>query len=180
MTQHVATILTALFSGGFVILGVVLTNRHNLKQLRLQHENERVKESRDLLRQRGEELYELVAQWIDGITSVYLHRNILMQGKITLDECVELDKKYLSKTKNDYDRLVMLIEVYFPEVRSVYDEVINARSEINAISIAFEKRYRSGQTDGSTFIQSYVKAQIEFEQVSDHLKYEIIKAIREI
>src|ERR1700761_7460688 len=159
MPDSSVTLISSLVTGVIGITGalggVYLNNRHQSVQGR-----------QDVLRQRGEELYSVVVDWLDGLFGSYMRRNLVMQGKITYNECLDQDIEWGKKRKTPpvTQRLEMLVDVYFPSTRPAYDEVLRCRSELNDIELAFKRRYGIGHTDGSSFLKRYVEAQERLEE----------------
>jgi hypothetical protein len=175
MPDTYVTLISSLVSGAIGVTGalggVYLNNRHQSVQRR-----------RDLLRQRGEELYGVVVEWLDGFFGHYMRRNLVMQGKITYNECIDQDVEWgKNKTTPPVTlRLEMLIDVYFPSARPAYEEILRRRSELNAIELTFKRRYEVGQTDGSAFLEPYVDAQERLEEAREVLLKRVLEEMREI
>ena len=134
MQDAYITMLTALSSGimgGTVaLLGVYFTNRSNETRLHVQLEREERQRKADLLRDRGEELYELIDKWLNYLAGYYFRRVSVMQGKLTYNQCLDMDIKNSKDNSYNFGRIEMIIDVYFPSIRNTYDEVITDRDEI--------------------------------------------------
>jgi hypothetical protein len=74
----------------------------------------------------------------------------------------------------------MLIDVYFPTIRTNYDQVEKRRQEIVDIDIDYQHAYDSGDFDGRRFIAPFINRQKNFEIDVDVLLTQIIIRIREI
>ncbi len=88
MGDHYLTMVTALASAGVgaavALLGVFLTNRSNTARLKIQLEHESRQRNTQLLRSRGEELYELSDKWLNKLAGYYLRRISVM---LFTDQC---------------------------------------------------------------------------------------------
>src|SRR5947199_72180 len=82
MADQYITTLTALASavvgGAVALLAVFLTNRSNTARLVLQLDHESRQRKADLLRDRGEELYELTDKWLRKFAGYYLRRPFVL------------------------------------------------------------------------------------------------------
>jgi hypothetical protein len=182
MADQCSTFLTAALStlvGGIMaLLGVLLTNRSNESRLKLQFDLELRKQKSDLHRSRGEELYELTDHWLKALAGYYLRRNAVMQGKLTYNQCFDLDVQELKKDPPKFGRVEMLIDVYFPSTRSAYDKIIDCRTLLNKIAMEHERAYKDGDTDGSRFLRPYVECQQSIEKAGDIFFKQILDCIR--
>jgi hypothetical protein len=182
MPDQYITMLTALSSGVVVgavtLFGVFLTNRSNTARLKMQLENESQQRRAELLRGRGEELYELTDKWLKSLGGYYLRRTFVMQGKLTYNQCFELDIKEGEKESFNFGRIEMLIDVYFPTTRSAYDKIIEGRTALNKVGTAHKRAYEGGDIDGSPFLTPYVQCQHAIEQAGETFKMQVLECIR--
>lgn len=169
----------ALLGGLIALLGVYLTNRHNATVVRAQQLNDRARETSNLLRERGEELYVHTHKWLGNLTAFYFRRNAVMRGQISMADLTDMELEDL-KDAHDITRLEMLIDVYFKQIRPAYDEVVAARDYVNKIWAAFELRHRTGDIDSDPYIQSFLKAHSSVAHKGDDLKTKIVEAIRSV
>lgn len=181
MDQQYITLITALTSaavgGAVALVGVLLTNRDNTARLHAQLDHEVRKRREDLLRARGEELYELVKIWLGGMFSHYLNTAFVMQGKLTFNQALHLQIKQGSDSRGNFWRIQMLVDVYFPALREEYKSVIAHRDAVNKQVIAHKRAYESGAHDGSEFLQPFTKAQLALEHAAEVLKAAIIEQV---
>lgn len=184
MDASTATLVQLLGSAGvggvLTLAGVYFTNRSSGKQLeiRIAHESSKIQEN--LLRERGEELYELVDIWLSGIGNNYLSLMFVMQGKLTYNEHYDNVIKFGKGRELNFGRIKMLVDVYFPSVEGVYDKALNARSRLNDIDTQHRRAYDQGDTDGERFLRPYVSAQENLEAAGELLKNEVAQVIRSI
>lgn len=182
MVDPYVTMLTGLSSaavgGALALLSVFFTNRSNTKRLKVQLEHESQQRKIELLRNRGEELYELSDKWLNALAGYYLRRSSVMQNKLTYNQCIDLDIKEGKDNSYNYGRIEMLIDVYFSSTRSAYDKIIEYRTELNKIEISFKRKYENGELDGATFITPYVKTQLSLEKAGEEFKMLVLQEIR--
>jgi hypothetical protein len=184
MAERYLTLITALLAaalgGGIALLTSYLTNRANLSRLKMELDHQSHQRKSELLRERGEELYELVDKWLKGLFGFYLNRSFVMQGKISLDQSLDLEIQARKERTDNFGRIEMLIDVYFPTVRAQYDAVIAGRSELNNVGTAHRRAYDQGEIDAPRFLAPYVQAQKVIEEAGEVLKKRIIEGIRTI
>ena len=168
----------AVVGGALALLSVYFTNRSNTTRLKVQLEHESKQREIELLRNRGEELYELLDKWLKLLAGYYLRRTSVMQNKLTYNECLELDIKDGKENTSNYGRIAMLIDVYFPSTRSAYDKIIEYRTELNKIEGEFKRNYKNGEVDGVPFIKSHVQSQISIDKAGEELKMLVLEKIR--
>ena len=182
MSATTLTMLTALSSaiigGAIVLIGVYFTNRSNAARLKIQHEYESKQRSIELLRTRGEELYELMDKWLKMFAGYYLRRTSVMKGKLSYNDCLDLDIKDGKETTVNFGRISMLIDVYFPSARDAYDEINALREKINKIEGDYKRVYENGDVDGHRFIQPFINTQVSVEKAGDKFLGLISECIR--
>ncbi|WP_216348903.1 hypothetical protein, partial [Vibrio ponticus] len=71
-----------LFGAFLGLSGVVFANRSSLARLKLQLETERNREKTQVKRERLEELYVLMSQWVNKFHSNFFKLSLVMEGKI--------------------------------------------------------------------------------------------------
>jgi hypothetical protein len=184
MPDQYVTMLTALTSavagGAVALLGVFLTNRSSTARLKVQLEHELRQRTTDLLRGRGEELYELTDKWLITFAKNYLSLSAVMQNKITYNQHYDLTIEEGKKSFQEYGRIEMLIDVYFPSTRPAYDKIIEARDELNNVINAHKRSYKNGDIDGYKFLKPFIQSQKSIEQAGVVFKMQILESIRHI
>ena len=181
MVDHYLTLLTALFSaavgGTIALLSVFFTNRSNTARLKIQLEHESRQRNAELLRNRGEELYELSDKWLKKLIGHYLRRTFVMQCKITYNQCLDLDIQDGKEDSGNFSRIAMLIDVYFPSTRPAYNKIIATRNELNKIGAAHKHEYENGNVDGTQFVAPYIQFQNSIEQAGENFKALVLECI---
>ena len=152
-SQAWIAIVTAVFTSGLTILGVSLTNNANTKRLRLQLEHEKEIKNEEMLRDRLEELYVTSNKYLDALIGYYLPYRMVMKGQLTFNQALDIT----IESKKDYDphRVTMLINMYFPEVKPAFDEILGLREKLNRIVDSYKEQYRTGVIDGSKYLEVF-------------------------
>jgi len=133
----------------------------------------------DILRVRGEELYALINAWLSGLAGHYLRRSLVMQGKLSYNQCLDMDIAQ-GKTAYDFSRIELLIDLDFPSARDLYDKLIVERTNLNKIEAAFKRSYEEGDLRGEELLPLYVRTQHSIEKLGELLQKHILKTIRSI
>lgn len=175
MPENITTLVSSLLSGLIGVLGA-------LGGVYLNNRNQSSQRTTELLRERGEELYSNVFEWLDGLFFFSLRRCGVMRGQITYNECLEQDIEWEKnkRTAPTMLRLEMLIDVYFPATRHIYDEIVQLRSNLNRIEAEFKRGYENGFIDGREFLKPYLDTQKEIEAAGTKLQKQVIEEIRKI
>ena len=172
----VVSLLSGLIGAGAALASAYLTNRISLKR----DEREAQQRKSQLLRERGEELYSSSVTWLNNLFGHYMRRNAVMQGKLTYNQCLDLDIAEGEKQPKDFHRIELIIDVYFPSTRRSYDLVIAERARLNKVERGFKRAYESGQSDGSLYLGPYVETQKKLEEAGEAIKAEILNCVRDI
>ena len=181
MPEQLITAISSSLAGGIIALaGVLLNNRSSTARLKAQFDHDDALRKAQVLRERGEELYVLIAKWLNTFAGHYLGVAAVMQGKLTYNQCLDLDIETLSNKSLEFSRIELLVDIYYPSTRKAYDEVMAGRSNVNEIEIAHKRAYGRGDIEGQRFLRSYVDAQKAIEAAGRVFKEELTKAIRAI
>ncbi len=155
------------------IIGVWLTNRASIKQLNTQLEHEKSVKADALKREKLEELYILVDNWLGGVFSHYIKLTLVMRGEIDYNQYLDQVIVDGKEKPVDFSQLGMIVDIYGDDLESSYEKIMDARSELNEISIAHKHAYQSGDFDGEKFLKPYTAAQIKLEELTESFKKEI-------
>tara|TARA_R110000796_G_C14523336_1_gene431108 strand:- start:31 stop:447 length:417 start_codon:yes stop_codon:yes gene_type:complete len=106
---------TALLTSTLTLIGVGLTNKSNNKRLSIQLEHERKLKREDLVRDRLEELYVESKRYMNAVVTHFLPYRRVMEGELTFNQALDLsiDSRY---THNP-ERVYLIMDMYFPELR---------------------------------------------------------------
>ena len=107
-----------------------------------------------------------------------MRRNYWLDGRISYNELLDMDIKEGASELN-FGRIEMIIDIYYPSIRKQYDEVINCRTKLNAIEIRV-KQSGTSFTGRHEELENYIGVQREIEKEVQHLKSEIVEAVRKL
>jgi hypothetical protein len=99
-------------------------------EIQLKHETEQRRQ--ELLRARGEELYTITSAWLKRLGSYHWRILQVMHRIITYDQANEMEIAE-GKARYDFDRIALLIDAYFPEVRGAYQAMLAENEKAHEI-----------------------------------------------
>lgn len=133
----------------------------------------------ETLRKRGEELHSSISQWLNGMAGHWRGQNMVMQGKLTYNQALDLDIAQ-GKAPFDFSRIELLIDTDFPALRPLFDQIIAERTKLNKIETAFKRSYESGERDGEEFLSPHVALQESADVLGEALLKKIREHLREL
>ena len=164
---------TAVITATVTLLGVYLTNRGNTQRLKLQLELEIEIKEKEIMRARLEELYILMEHWASSLINIYLPYISAMNGKLPLTKVLEMNLEYMEKSKSDFKRLQMIMDLYFPDVKPAFNKLLEERDKANKIVSAFEHSCDDRNTENinylPTFMEAYKSVGREAAIVKEHI-----------
>lgn len=164
MDANLATIIaTSILTASVTLLSVYLTNVSNRKReseafLR----NEKVRTAR-ILQEKCEELYFLFAKWSTDTSSVYMTFIPVISGKMSEKDAWKIAKQNQYSEKGNYQKIDLLVNLYFPELIGHLDSVHEARDHC--------PKYLS-KVDVS-LVDNFIKRQENFDSVSSKFLEEL-------
>lgn len=161
------------------IFGVWLSNRASLKQLNIRLTHEQRLKAREIEREKLEELYIRLGNWLATLAGHYLSISRVMKDEITYNQYLDLCIESGGKQSFDFNRIEMIIDVYGDRLREKFDHVIEARNELNEIQNEFRKDYERGLKNGKNFLNRYFAAQRKIEERGRNLKISVAHFARE-
>jgi pyrimidine deaminase RibD-like protein len=129
------------------------------------------------VRMSGEELHSLFGQWLSSLFGFSLRRLMVMQGKLTYNQCLDLDLKE-GKPPFDFGRIELLIDLDFPTLRVTFDRTIDERTKLSKIEAAFKYSYKQGDGDGERFVGPYVEVQKSIEALGGEFQRELLRSLQ--
>ena len=172
--QIYIAIVSSIITATVTLLAVFLTNRGNTNRLLLQLEQERNSKRAKLHREKLEKLYVLSAKYIKFFGSHCLPYLNVMEGKLDYNQALDLTIEGGNKEIPDFDRLQMLIDVYFPKLLEPFKHILEVRSKLNEIMALHKAEYKQGHLDGRKFVKPMLAALNLVDKAGDRLKKEII------
>ncbi len=180
MTDPYVAILATAAGGAIALLGVFFTNHSNTARLKIQLDHKYQQRKIELLRSRGEELYELTDKWLNEITLYSLQNLSIMEGKLARDQYFDAITPESKRGSIYFGRIKMLVDVYFPSVRPLYDKVTADLEKLNIIIATEKTAYKTGYTDADKFIVPFFKLQQSIVQSGDAFLTSVLESIRNI
>ena len=167
--------LTALFTAVATLSGVFITNKANNKRLALQLNHEQEIKQKQLMREKLEELYLLFKRWTFIIDMTYINHARAMKGDIDYQTMLDMEVERDNKNTFDFNRIEMLIDLYYPNIKPAYEGLIETRTKANQFMLAYGNQCQEGNTDGKKFLAPFLDAQNKFSQEAE----KVIKVIAE-
>jgi hypothetical protein len=124
---------TAILTATVTLLATYFNNRANTQRLQNQMYHEQTSRRLQLRRERLEELYVSSIKWFLGVDGYFLNYMSVMNGNLTEEQAEELFHKHALSQKVDYQRLEMIIDLYFPQLKKDFECVHATFSEGKAL-----------------------------------------------
>lgn len=155
------------------IFGSWLSTRSSAKQLKVQLEFEKSETERRVRRERLEELYVLLGNWLSGLFGHSMTLILVMRGQIDynqyLDQVIEMGRK----RKHDFNRLEMIIDIYAQSLKPSYQRILEARETLNDIADEHKRSYKAGDFDGERFLKPYSEALLLIDELTERFRMEV-------
>ncbi len=126
-----AAFVTAIITSSITLFGVRYTNQSNNERLKIQLDHERESRKQELISERLEELYVESKKYMNSIVGHFLPYIKVMQGEITYDDV--LDMTLNTKIEHNYERVLLIMDMYFPELRDSFSKVEAELAKTNEI-----------------------------------------------
>lgn len=137
----------AAITGVSTVIGVLLANRAAQAQLSLRLNSDEEKARKAALRERLEELYQLIDQWAGSFVVHHVTLRRVMEGQLSYNQA--LDLQINRGTEVSSARMFTLAELYFSKCHSLFAEIKQCREEASGIQSEFKELHRhSGCTSG--------------------------------
>ena len=180
ISQIEAALLAAALTATVTLLAVHLANRGNLSRLTLQLQHEVESRRKELYQKKLEELYVLASVYGKSLASHYFPYLTAMEGRISYNEALDMTVDKLADLGHDFDRLEMLVNVYFPSIEEVFVRLLECRSRANEIVGAFKSEYQRGRIQDAKAANRLLRAMTDIETQSRELKAAISSMSKEI
>ncbi|MCK9425782.1 MAG: hypothetical protein M0Q21_07075 [Ignavibacteriaceae bacterium] len=172
--EFLNTFITVLSTGAVTLLAVYFTNQANYKKLLLQTELDKEFKTKEIIREKLEELYLLTDIWLNTNVTHWMPYLSVMMGELTYNQALDLTIQQSEKNKHEFYRIKMIIDLYFPAIRKQYDEVLKVQSSINKILYDHKRDYKNGDIDGLKYAEPFLNEQKTFVKKSEILMQGII------
>jgi hypothetical protein len=100
-----------------------------------------------------------------------------MRGELTFSQAQEVIITTFSKKDYEPHRVTMLIDIYFPELKSPFQELIEIRDRLGAMIDGYKARYKTGDTDGSKWLEKFQPSFEELEKQATKVE-ELIASLK--
>jgi hypothetical protein len=177
MTEGIAALIASAITGTVALLTVLLTNRGNNARLISQLAHEKSRSKAELLRQKGEELYELTSEWQQNLGVQCLSIQAVMTGDLSYNEA--LDMQINEVTPGKHHRLRLLVHAYFPDLLSDLDNVETKRDAVSKIRSTHKMLYKRGDDDGLPLLKPFTDANLALMEAAESLKLAAARLVRD-
>jgi len=163
MNSDMIPILAVLITATSTLVAVFITNYFNMKSLEKNLKFQLQLKNNEVRLNKLENVYELFEKWNTYFAINYLNYLHFHSKKITQSDLFELIRDPKVYNSGDFQKLITLLNIYFPELNDEYERVNKARSEV--------VKYMN--VDKEINVKDFVKVQESFENVAMNFKKEI-------
>jgi hypothetical protein len=164
--QLIISVTTILFSG--VVAAVVA---HKLSSDRAE---------REFKRKKLEELYIAVHHYCTKLFTANIIWPEVMRGKINYDEALDLSiKNHSENDKSHETTMMMIINIYFPELLPPIEAILRQRDQINRVKSDFKQAYQRHEVCDS-FAQPFLQELKAIDEVENKLTGELFRISRSL
>lgn len=163
MNSDMIPILAVLITATSTLVAVFITNYFNMKSLEKNLKFQLQLKNNEVRLNKLENIYELFEKWNTSFAINYLNYLHFHNKKITQSDLFELIRDPKVYNSGDFQKLITLLNIYFPELNDEYERVNKARSEV--------VKYMN--VDKEINVKDFVKVQESFENVAMNFKKEI-------
>ena len=129
--NNMVPIAAALIASLSTLLGVLIANRHNIKSTKLSLQFAHDQKMYELRLEKLEYLYFLFEKWHNDLSKAYLLHLRAYAGHLSYDQVLKLFNKQCVSENNEYQKIQMLVNVYFPALRTEYQKVLDKRDSLS-------------------------------------------------
>lgn len=144
-------IFTTILTASVTLLTTYLSNKANTQRMKMQLQHERLSVKQDQLHEKLEELYVTSKKWFLCIDGYFLIFKSALFGKSSMEEAEVSFLEHARKQDIDYQRLEMLLELYFPQLKEQFSHVLTANEELKGIVRQYKFQPEKTETDGSHY-----------------------------
>ncbi len=161
------------------IAGVRLANQAAERQLKLRLQHQDDKEQKEALRNRLEELYQLVDVWAGKFVAHHITYRQVMDRQITYNEALDIT---LNSPSFESARMFTLAELYFPDSHELLEKIKIVRDELSEIQDEYKEQYRKigPGAEGEVYSDLITKKLDEFNRVVDLYKSTLASYARKV
>jgi hypothetical protein len=161
------------------VAGIRLANQASERQLKLRLQHQDDKDQKEALRNRLEELYQLVDIWAGKFVIHHTTYRKVMHGELTYNQALDLA---IDREQFDVARLFTLAELYFPESHKILEDIKNIRDELSRIQDEYKEQYRDigPSSDGAKYSKVLTLRLMDFNKAIDSYKSSLANYARKV
>lgn len=164
--QSATTLIACGITAVSTLSAVLITSLFNNRQARINLDRQAQQKSTELRLAKLEELYLLFEKWQTNLSGIYMHHLRCYVGKLTYKQVMELTREPGMLLPGEHQKMLMLLNVHFPELVADHAPVNDARSALATfLSDPAEKRLSAND---------FVARQKEFEDACRIFKGRIV------
>jgi len=133
-------LIGAFLGGVFTLIGIHISNKNNIIQLREKVQTEATQKKSEVLRDKLEELYTLQSKWSGNLVSHHCTYRKVMDDELSYNQALDLQIE--ADVKFDSQRFFTLAELYFPECHPELEKVKECRGILSDIQMSFRNHYK--------------------------------------
>jgi hypothetical protein len=156
--QIIAVLLTAVITAAVTLISVYLTNLGHSKREHEQFKRNEKQGKNELRRVKLEELYVLFANWESDVSTLYMTFVPVILGTMAEKDAWNITQKTKLSEDGSYQRISMIIHMYFPQLIDGLSEVLKSRDKVS--SFLGENRPKDRSTN------EFLKAHDSFDKVA--------------
>lgn len=155
---------TAILTSSLTLIGVRYTNKANNERLRIQLAHEHKLKRDELLRSRLEEIYVESRRYMNSLVTHFLPYRRVMEGELTYNQALDLtlERSYVHSP----ERVSLIMDMYFPELRESFIKVESCLEKTNQIKHSYKLQYKQGDTSGEKWLPIFQEALIQLSDAA--------------
>ena len=128
--KDIAVIISGAITAISTLSAVLITNYFNHRSMKVNLDLSIEQKRKELKIEKIEGLYLLFEKWEANLTTIYLNHLRVFHNKLTLDQAHELMKDQNMLESSDFQKIMMLMHVHFPELVTEYQHVNSTRKDL--------------------------------------------------
>ena len=141
------------------------------------HRLNATKEHVFFMRRKVEELYLALERYDRRLSAHFVGYYGVLKNEITYNDLLDLQNSR-GKFNNDLDHSIetsiMLVSVYFPELKQRLNSYIDARDAIHEILADHKRAYKRGDIDGTRWVEPFHDSLLNLDHIAAELKEAIL------
>jgi hypothetical protein len=169
-------LVTAILTSILTLLGVRSTNKSNNERVRIQLEHERLLKREELIRERLEEIYVKAKRYMNALVTHFLPYRKVMKGELTYDQALDLtiNRNY----SHNPERVHLIMDMYYPELKPTFSEVESTLSRINQILNGYKQQYKQGDDSGEEWLPLFQESLESLGKAASRFESHVAEIVR--